>query len=107
MQHEFVTFRRGERRVAVASALGPDRALRKSYEVSLAKAHALATRAIDSDKNSVAAASSRSITILLTCLLAGLLIGSAVAVWIIRTILQPVQFVRDLFAPAGKPRRAA
>jgi methyl-accepting chemotaxis protein len=107
MQHEFDTFRRGERHVAVSSALGPDRALRKSYEISLAKAQALATTAIDSDKNSVAAASSRSITILLMCLLVGLLIGSAVAVWIIRTILRPVQFVLDLFAPAGKPSGAA
>jgi uncharacterized membrane protein len=55
----------------------------------------------------VAAASSRSITILLACLLAGLVIGSAIAVWIIRTILRPVQFILGLFAPAGKPSRAA
>jgi hypothetical protein len=105
VRREFETFRRGDRQGAVSSALGPDRALRRSYEASLAKAQALVTSAIDADKSSVAAASSRSITILLACLRAGLLIGAAVVVWVIRTILQPVNFVLALVAQPPNPQK--
>jgi hypothetical protein len=38
MRGEAVTFQAGDRRGAIAASLGPDRALRKSYERSLANA---------------------------------------------------------------------
>jgi hypothetical protein len=85
-----VTFRAGDRRGAVTAALGPDRALRKTYERSLAWAQALGASSIQSARSSVAAASSRSVAILVGCLLAALTIGVGVACWLVRSIARPV-----------------
>jgi len=87
---EFATFRAGDHRGAVTASLGPDRALRKTYEQSLARAQALGASSIQSARSSVAAASSRSVTILVACLLAALTIGSGVALWLVRSIARPV-----------------
>jgi methyl-accepting chemotaxis protein len=87
---EFATFRAGDHRGAVAVSLGPDRALRKTYERSLARAQVLGTSSIQSARSSVAAASSRSVTILVACLLAALTIGIGVALWLERSIARPV-----------------
>jgi methyl-accepting chemotaxis protein len=87
---EFVAFRSGDHRGAVTAALGPDRALRKGYEHSLARAQALGTSSIQSARSSVAAAWSRSVAILVACLLAALTIGIGVALWLVRSIARPV-----------------
>lgn len=87
---EFVTFRAGDHHGAVTASLGPDRALRKTYEQSLARAQALGANSIQSARSSVAAASSRSVTILVACLLGALTIGSGVAFWLVRSIALPV-----------------
>jgi methyl-accepting chemotaxis protein len=99
---EFAMFRAGDRRGAIAASLGPDRALRKRYEASLARAQALGASAIHSGESSVAAASSRSVVILLACLLIGLAVGCAVAFWVVRTILRPVYAVLKLVSEPGK-----
>lgn len=57
---------------------------------SLARAQALGTSSIQSARSSVAAASSRSVTILVACLLAALTIGIGVALWLVRSIARPV-----------------
>jgi hypothetical protein len=87
---EFVTFWAGDHHGAVTASLGPDRALRKTYERSLARAQALGASSIRSARSSVAAASSRSVTILVACLLAALTIGIGVAFWLVRSIARPV-----------------
>ena len=87
---EFAAFRAGDRHGAVTASLGPDRALRKTYERSLARAQALGASSIRSARSSVAAASSRSVTILVACLLAALTIGIGVAFWLVRSIARPV-----------------
>ena len=87
---EFATFRAGDRHGAVTASLGPDRALRKTYERSLARAQALGASSIQSARSSVAAASSRSVMILVACLLAALAIGMGVALWLVRSIARPV-----------------
>jgi methyl-accepting chemotaxis protein len=87
---EFVTFQAGDHHGAVTASLGPDRALRKTYEQSLARAQALGASSIQSARSSVAAASSRSVTILVACLLAALTIGIGVAFWLVRSIAMPV-----------------
>lgn len=87
---EFVTFQAGDHHGAVTASLGPDRALRKTYEQSLARAQALGASSIQSARSSVAAASSRSVTILVACLLVALTIGVGVAFWLVRSIAMPV-----------------
>ena len=87
----------GARKAAVASALGPGREMRRRYEVSLAHAQSLGERAIESGSHSVDDASSRSVTILLVCLLLALLLGIGLTLWLLRTILSPVQTLLRLF----------
>ncbi len=87
---EFVTFPAGDHHGAVTASLGSDRALRKTYEQSLARAQALGASSIQSARSSVAAASSRSVTILVACLLVALTIGVGVAFWLVRSIAMPV-----------------
>jgi methyl-accepting chemotaxis protein len=87
---EFAAFQSGDHQGAITASLGPDRALRKTYEQSLARAQALGASSIQSARNSVAAASSRSVTILVACLLVALTIGVGVAFWLVRSIALPV-----------------
>jgi methyl-accepting chemotaxis protein len=79
MQGEFATFQAGDRHSAIATSLGPDRALRKTYEQSLANARALSAHSTESATSPAAAASSRWAWILVACLLAALVIGVGVA----------------------------
>ena len=87
---EFAAFRAGDRHGAITASLGPDRALRKTYEQSLASAQALAANSIQSTRTSLDAASSRSVRILLACFLIALAIGFGVAFWLVRSIAIPV-----------------
>jgi CHASE3 domain sensor protein len=79
MQGEFATFQAGDRHSAIAVSLGPDRALRKTYERSLANAQALGAHSTESATSPAAATSSRWAWILVACLLAALVIGVGVA----------------------------
>ncbi len=83
-------FETGDHQGAITASLGPDRALRKTYEQSLARAQALGASSIQSARSSVAAASSRSLRILVACLLVALTIGVGVAFWLVRSIAMPV-----------------
>jgi methyl-accepting chemotaxis protein len=87
---EVATFQAEDRRGAIAASLGPDRALQKSYERSLANAQTLGAHSIQSATSSVAAASSRSVWILVACLLVALAIVVGVASWLVRSIAMPV-----------------
>jgi methyl-accepting chemotaxis protein len=87
---EFAAFQTGDHQGAITASLGPDRALRKTYEQSLARAQALGASSLQSARDSVAAASSRSVTILVVCLLVALTIGVGVAFWLVRSIAMPV-----------------
>jgi methyl-accepting chemotaxis protein len=90
VHEEFATFAAGDHQAAISASLGPDRELRKTYEQSLARAQALAETSIKSAEASVTAASSRSIWILVACLLIALTVGLGVAFWIMRTIAKPL-----------------
>jgi hypothetical protein len=90
MRGEFATFQAGNHRGAIAASLGPDRALRKTYEQSLARAQTLGASSIQSATSSVAAASSRSVWILVARLLVAPVIGAAVASWLVRSIAMPL-----------------
>jgi CHASE3 domain sensor protein len=97
VRREFGGFTRGHRQGPITASLGPDRALRKRYEAALARAQTLGARAIRSGDASVAAASSRSIAILVAYLLASLVVGVGVAYWLVRSIANPVSRLVAIF----------
>jgi methyl-accepting chemotaxis protein len=94
---EFATFKSGERQSAITASVGPDRALRKTYEGSLARAQTLGANSIQSARNSVAAAQSRSEWTILACLLVALVIGVGVSFWLVRSIALPVYRLAAFF----------
>jgi methyl-accepting chemotaxis protein len=94
---EFATFRAGDRQSAIVASIGPDRALRKTYEGSLARAQTLGVNSIQSARNSVAAALSRSVWTILACLLVALVIGVGVSFWLVRSIALPVYRLTAFF----------
>jgi methyl-accepting chemotaxis protein len=102
---EIAAYRAGRREAAVTSALGSTRDLRYSYEVLLRQAQQLGASAIESHANSVSTASSQSIVFLLVYLAAALLIGAAVALWLMRTVLRPVYALLAIFAEPGSTER--
>jgi methyl-accepting chemotaxis protein len=87
---EFAAFQGGDHQRAVTASLGPDRELRKSYEQLLADAQALGDGSVRSASSSVDAAASRSILILVACLLVALAIGVGVAYWLMRSVAFPL-----------------
>lgn len=89
LRRELAAYRAGFRKRAVAASLGPTRELRRSNERSLARAHALGLRSIESATSSVSASATRSVAILLVYLALALVIGLGVAFWIVRTLLKP------------------
>jgi methyl-accepting chemotaxis protein len=95
VQEQFAEYRAGRRDASISDALGPGRALRKSYEASLSRAQVLADTAIRSNQESAAAASKRTIAILVGCLLVGLLVGVGLAVWLVRAVAAPRQPLRS------------
>jgi methyl-accepting chemotaxis protein len=101
VRQEFGSYSRGDRQGPITASLGPHRALRKRYEAAFARAQTLGIQAIRSGDASVAAASSRSIVILLTYLLASLVIGAGLAYWLVRTIANPVAHLLAVLAPPG------
>jgi methyl-accepting chemotaxis protein len=89
LRRELAAYRAGFRAQAVKTSLGPTRRLRKANERSLAQAHALSLRSIESATSSVSSSASRSVTILLVYLAFALIAGLAIAFWIVRTLLRP------------------
>lgn len=89
LRAELAAYRSGSREGAIETSLGPTRQLRKRYEDSLTRAHALGLRSIDEATSSVSASASRSVRILLVYLAFALAVGLGVAFWVVRTILKP------------------
>jgi methyl-accepting chemotaxis protein len=89
MQADLAAFRRGDRRQAIDASLGSTRALRKRYEETLAHAYELGTGSIDSATDSLSSSATRSVTFLLTYLGVALVVGVAIALWVVRAILRP------------------
>jgi methyl-accepting chemotaxis protein len=87
---EFEAFQDGDRQGAIAASLGPGRAMRKAYEASLTSAQTLGASSIQSARSSFAVALSRSLWIIVACLLVALAIGVGVSYWLVRSIAMPV-----------------
>jgi CHASE3 domain sensor protein len=82
-------YRSGNRERAVETALGPTRELRKTYERSLERAHAIGLSSIESAGESVSTSASRSVLILLIYLAIALVAGVVLVLWVARTVLRP------------------
>jgi methyl-accepting chemotaxis protein len=82
-------YRRGAHEQAVEATLGSTRQLRKEYEESLAGAYALGVRSIDSATGSLSSSANRSVTLLFGYLALALVLGVAIALWIVRATLRP------------------
>jgi methyl-accepting chemotaxis protein len=86
---DIAAYRRGDTEEAIQASLGSTRQLRKTYEQSLANAYALGVSSIDSSTRSLSSSASRSVTVLLTYLAVALVLGIALALWVVRAILKP------------------
>jgi methyl-accepting chemotaxis protein len=89
LQADIRAFQRGFKERAIEASLGSTRQLRKIYEQSLADAYALGVSSIDSANDSVSSSASRSVNLLLVYLALALVVGIAVALWVVRAILRP------------------
>ena len=89
LNQDLAAYRRGAREPAIQASLGSTRQLRKTYEQSLANAYTLGVRSIESATDSLSSSASRSVTLLLTYLAIALVLGVAVALWVVRAILKP------------------
>jgi methyl-accepting chemotaxis protein len=89
LKADIAAYQRGLHERAVAASLGSTRELRKTYERSLADAYVLGVRSIEEATTSVSDSSERSVRILLVYLAVAFVVGIAVAIWVVRTILKP------------------
>lgn len=95
LQGEVDTFKRGDHEGAIATSLGADRDLRKTYEASLATAQTIGAQGVQSGDQSVSAAATLTIRLLLAGLLVALVIGVGIGEWLLRTIVRPLHRLVD------------
>jgi methyl-accepting chemotaxis protein len=91
------SFEAGDHEPSIVQALGPHREIRKAYEGSLTAAQSLATMSLVSDERTIAVASSQTKRGSIAVLLIALVLGCAIAIWVMRTILKPVKSLYQLF----------
>jgi methyl-accepting chemotaxis protein len=89
LNEDIAAYRRGSREQAIVATLTSTRTLRKEYEETLAGAHTLGVRSIDSATNSLSSSATRSVTLLFAYLALALVLGVAIALWIVRATLKP------------------
>lgn len=97
---EFATYRAGRHRQAITLAIGPNRQLRKDYERSLAGANSLALRGVVTAQHSISSALTRSVAILVACLVVALALAVAIGLWLAHTIVRPLQSLIALLGNA-------
>jgi len=89
LRADVAAYRSGSKEEAIQASLGSTRQLRKAYEQSLADAHALGVRSIESSTQSLSSSAKRSVTMLCAYLAFALFVGAALALWVVRAILRP------------------
>jgi methyl-accepting chemotaxis protein len=105
LDEEVATYQAGNEEAAVESSLGQSRVVRKAYEGWLADAKSLGVAAFQDATSSVATASSLSILILVGYLVVATIIGVAIALWVVRTVLRPTYALARLLADADEETR--
>jgi methyl-accepting chemotaxis protein len=94
-QSEVDTYKRGDQKGAIATSLGADRDLRKTYEASLDVAETIGVHGVQSGDHSVSAAATLTIRLLIAGLLVALVIGVGIGEWLLRTIVRPLHHLVD------------
>jgi hypothetical protein len=94
-QSEVVTYKRGDQKGAIATSLGTDRDLRKTYEAPLDVAETIGVHGVQSGDHSVSAAATLTIRVLIVGLLVALVIGVGIGEWLLRTIVRPLHHLVD------------
>jgi methyl-accepting chemotaxis protein len=89
LRADIAAYNAGDRQRAIGASLGSTRAIRKGYERALERAYRLGTGSISRETNSLQASATRDVTVLLVYLALALVIGAAIAFWVVRTILKP------------------
>jgi CHASE3 domain sensor protein len=84
-------FAAGNRDAAIEASLEQTRVLRKEYEARLSGTQSLAKFEIEAASDEVAATITRSLVILIGYLAVAVAIGSFIAVWLLQSVLKPVQ----------------
>lgn len=100
---ELATYQAGGTAAAIETSLGPSRTLRKAYEGWLADAKALGVDAFQDATASVSSASSFSVMVLLGYLVLAVAVAIVIALWVVRTVLQPAYTLVRLLADAEEP----
>jgi hypothetical protein len=100
LKADIATFQAGDRRESINRSLGPTRELRKDYERALDLAYVLGVSALENEKTAVSESSSRSVMWLLGYLLFALVVGGAVAFWVVRAVLRPAYALLRTFDDA-------
>lgn len=104
---EIAVYQSGDEEAAIATSLGPTRTMRHAYEGWLADASVLGGEAFQDATTSVADAAGRSVLILLVYLVAAVALAVAVALWVVRVVLQPAYaLIRLLNESEEGPRPA-
>ena len=107
---EIAVYQSGDEEAAIETSLGPTRTMRHAYEGWLADASSLGVDAFQDATVAVSDASSRSVLILVAYLVAAVVIGVAIALWVVRTVLRPtyalVRLLADAEEEGGRPTPA-
>jgi CHASE3 domain sensor protein len=89
LYQDIEAYRSGRKEQAIEATLTSTRQLRKDYEEDLASTYDLGVSSIDSATNSLSSSATRSVTFLFAYLALALVLGVAVALWIVRATLKP------------------
>lgn len=102
LEDEVAAYRAGDEEAAVETSLGTSRTQRKSYEGWLADAKSLGVNGFQNATASVSSASSFSVMVLLGYLVLAVAVAIVIALWVVRTVLQPAYALVRLLADADE-----
>jgi methyl-accepting chemotaxis protein len=107
LHEETAIYEAGDRERAVEISLTSTRAIRKDYETSLAHAQDLGVDAIQSGRSEVSESATRSLEIVLGYLVVALVLGVAVAAWIVWRLRRRLDEPSQRVANGGRLQRTA
>jgi methyl-accepting chemotaxis protein len=107
LHEETAIFDAGDRERAIEISLTSTRTMRKEYETSLAHAQDLGVDAIQSGRSEVSESATRSLEIVLGYLVVALVLGAAVAAWIVLRLRRRSDEPSQRVANGGRLRRIA
>jgi methyl-accepting chemotaxis protein len=107
LETELTTYQAGGEEAAIETSLGPSRTLRHAYEGWLADAKALGVDAFQDATASVSGASTFSVMVLLGYLVLAVALAIVIALWVVRTVLQPAYSLVRLLADTKEGKTPA